>query len=463
MIGGGVEILMSKQVVAIVGRPNVGKSTFFNRCVGARQAIVDDTPGVTRDRIYQETDWAGEQFMLVDTGGIIPNSQEEMAGQVLDQVTLAMAEADAIVFMVDGKNGLNGSDEVVANLLRRTKKPIILAVNKIDVPAQENNASEFYKLGLGDPLTLSAMRGTGGVGDLLDKVVEVLRSSPSHKPQPDSLSEAEEDPLQPLSVAIVGRPNVGKSSILNVFAGKQRTIVASEPGTTRDAIDLTISHKGREITLVDTAGIRRKSKVDYGIEAFAVVRSLRAIERSDVVVLVLDGTQEIADQDQKIGAKIQEAGRAAVIVVNKWDLIENKSSRLMNEFIEKCHSALRMLSYAEVVFTSATTKQRVPKILEAVERAAEATKKRISTGLLNQIVNEAVALVPPPSAKRGRRLKLYYTTQVSVAPPTFVLFVNESKLMTQSYETYLERKLREAFGFVGTPIRLVLREKKETK
>ncbi len=461
---------MSKQVVAIVGRPNVGKSTFFNRCVGARQAIVDDTPGVTRDRIYQETDWAGETFLLVDTGGIVTNSHEEMSEHIFDQVNLAMAEADAIVFMVDGKNGLNGSDEEVANLLRRTKKPIILAVNKIDVPAEENNASEFFKLGLGEPFALSAMRGTGGVGDLLDKVVEILRAAPNGKPKKIEVDnefaefvEDEVDPLQPLSVAIVGRPNVGKSSILNVFAGKQRTIVDSEPGTTRDSIDLTISHKGREITLVDTAGIRRKSKVDYGIEAFAVVRSLRAIERSDVVVLVLDGTQEIADQDQKIGAKIEDAGRAAVIVVNKWDLIDNKSSHLMNEFIEKCHASLRMLSYAEVVFTSATTKQRVPKILEAVERAAEATKKRVSTGLLNQIVNEAVALVPPPSAKRGRRMKLYYTTQVSSSPPTFVLFVNEAKLMTQSYKTYLERKLRESFGFIGTPIRLVLREKKDTK
>ena len=304
-----------------------------------------------------------------------------MSEHIFDQVNLAMAEADAIVFMVDGKNGLNGSDEEVANLLRRTKKPIILAVNKIDVPAEENNASEFFKLGLGEPFSLSAMRGTGGVGDLLDKVVEILRAAPNGKPKKIEVDnefaefvEDEVDPLQPLSVAIVGRPNVGKSSILNVFAGKQRTIVDSEPGTTRDSIDLTISHKGREITLVDTGGIRRKSKVDYGIEAFAVVRSLRAIERSDVVVLVLDGTQEIADQDQKIGAKIEDAGRAAVIVVNKWDLIDNKSSHLMNEFIEKCHASLRMLSYAEVVFTSATTKQRVPKILEAVERAAEATK-----------------------------------------------------------------------------------------
>jgi GTP-binding protein len=462
-----------KYVVAIVGRPNVGKSTFFNRCVGAKQAIVDDAPGVTRDRIYRETDWAGENFLLIDTGGIIPNADEEMASQVYDQVELAMNESDVIVFMVDGKSGLNGSDETVANLLRKTKKPIILAVNKIDTPPEELNASEFYKLGLGDPITLSAMRGTGGVGDLLDKVVEILRADNPNGQKPkrvkaekwetDEQAEEDEDEAKPLSVAIVGRPNVGKSSILNVLAGTKRTIVAAQPGTTRDAIDLTISHKGREITLVDTAGIRRKSKVDYGIEAFAVVRSLRAIDRSDVAVLVLDGTQDIADQDQKIGARIQDSGRAAVIVVNKWDQIENKSSRLMNEFIDRCHTELRMLSYAEVVFTSAASGQRVAKILEAVERAAEQSKKRIGTGLLNQVINEAVALVPPPSSKRGRRLKVYYTTQVSAAPPTFVLFVNDAKLMTKSYETYLERKIREAFGFTGTPLRIIMRAKKETK
>jgi len=465
---------MSKYVVAIVGRPNVGKSTFFNRCVGAKQAIVDDAPGVTRDRLYRETDWAGENFLLIDTGGIIPNANEEMSAQVFDQVELAMNESDVIVFMVDGKSGLNGSDETVANLLRKTKKPIILAVNKIDTPPEELNASEFYKLGLGEPITLSAMRGTGGVGDLLDKVVEILRgdSAPNgkkakrtkfEKAEAQELAEQEDDETRPLSVAIVGRPNVGKSSILNVLAGTKRTIVAPQPGTTRDAIDLTISHKGREITLVDTAGIRRKSKVDYGIEAFAVVRSLRAIDRSDVAVLVLDGTQEIADQDQKIGARIQDSGRAAVIVVNKWDMVENKSSRLMNEFIDRCHAELRMLSYAEVVFTSATSGQRVAKILEAVERAAEQSKKRIGTGLLNQVINEAVALVPPPSSKRGRRLKVYYTTQVSAAPPTFVLFVNDAKLMTKSYETYLERKVRESFGFTGTPLRIIMRAKKETK
>ncbi|HEY9777283.1 MAG TPA: ribosome biogenesis GTPase Der [Planktothrix sp.] len=452
---------MARHVVAIVGRPNVGKSTFFNRCVGAKQAIVDDSPGVTRDRLYRETDWNGETFLLVDTGGVIPNAGEAISEQVFDQVNLAVNEADVIVFMVDGKSGLHGSDETVANLLRRTKKPIVLAVNKIDTPAEELNASEFYSLGLGDPMTLSAMRGTGGVGDLLDKIVTILREGTNGAKAKEPDVEGEE--VQPLNVAIIGRPNVGKSSILNQLAGTKRMIVSDQPGTTRDAIDWTIKHKGREITLIDTAGIRRKSKVDYGIEAFAVVRSIRAIERADVSVLVLDGTQEISDQDQKIGAKIAEAGRAAVIVVNKWDLIENKSSRLMNEFIENCHTTLRMLSWAEVIFTSAQSGQRVTKIVEAVERAGEMTRKRVGTGLLNQIINETVALVPPPSSKRGRRLKVYYATQVSTGPPCFVLFVNDDKLMTKSYESFLERKLRESFGFQGTPIRIVLRAKKETK
>lgn len=454
---------MGKQIVAIVGRPNVGKSTFFNRCVGAREAIVDDTPGVTRDRLYKEADWAGEHFMLVDTGGIMPDSKDTITAEVYDQVSLAMNEADVIVFVVDGKAGLNGVDETVANLLRRTKKPIVLAVNKIDSPQEELNASEFYKLGLGEPVTLSAMRGTGGVGDVLDKVVELLRVNGNGRQLPDAdEGQTEEDEAtRPIAVAIIGRPNVGKSSILNVIAGTKRTIVGAEPGTTRDAIDLTISYKGRPITVIDTAGIRRKSRVDYGIEAFAVVRSLKAIERSDVSVLVLDAMQEIADQDQKIAAKIDEAGRAAVIVMNKWDQIENKTSRLMNEKIEEVHTSLRMLSFSEVVFTSALSGQRVAKILEAVERAFQQTRKRIGTGLLNQVINEAVALVPPPSSKRGKRLKVYYTTQVSVAPPTFVMFVNDAKLATRNYEAYIERKIREAFSFAGTPVRIVMRSKSD--
>jgi len=461
---------MAKSVVAIVGRPNVGKSTFFNRCVGARHAIVEDTAGVTRDRIYRETDWSGHDLILIDTGGVIANSKDEMSGQIYDQVALAIDEADVIVFIVDGKNGMCGADEEVANLLRRSKKPIILAVNKIDDPPDEPKAMEFYGLGLGDPVTLSAMRGSGGVGDVLDRVLEILgldqpvKKKRKKKEYVDDLPEEEEDDeLGPTSIAIVGKPNVGKSSITNLLCGKSRTIVGAEPGTTRDAIDTPIKVNGKDYIVVDTAGIRRRNKVDYGIEAFAVVRSLRALERANVCVLVLDASQEITDQDQKIASKIEEAGKAAVIVLNKWDLIEDKTSRLMNEYTEGMKTELRAISYAEVVFTSAVSKQRIPKIIEAVDRAQEATRKRISTGTLNQIVNESVALVPPPASKRGKRLKVYYTTQVSVAPPTFVVFANDNKLMTRQYEVYLERKIRDSFGYVGTPVRIITRSKKDTK
>lgn len=459
---------MAKPVVAIVGRPNVGKSTFFNRCVGARHAIVDDSAGVTRDRIYRETDWSGRQFLLVDTGGVIPNSPDSIANEVFDQVQLAVDEADVIVFMVDGKSGISGADEEVANLLRRSKKPIIVAVNKIDEPKEQPNAMEFYGLGLGDPHTLSAMRGSGGVGDLLDKVIshfhpETRKEIDLNSIPYDGTDFVEEEEQGPLSLAIVGRPNVGKSSLVNVLVGTNRSIVSNVPGTTRDAIDSKIKFQGKEYILVDTAGIRRKSRVDYGIEAFAVVRSLRALERADVVILILDATQEISDQDQKIAGKIEEAGRACVIVVNKWDLIDDKTSRLMKEFVENVQTELRSIAYSEVIFTSAINKQRVTKIIEAADRAHAMTKKRIGTGLLNQIVNESVALVPPPSSKRGKRLKVYYTTQVSSAPPTFILFGNDDKLMTKNYQAYIERKLREAFGFEGTPIRIVTRAKKDNR
>jgi GTP-binding protein len=459
---------MAKPVVAIVGRPNVGKSTFFNRCIGARDAIVYDTPGVTRDRLYREVEWSGYKFLLVDTGGLMPDATEEITAQVKQQVTIAIEEADVIIFVVDGKQGMTGADQDIANLLRRTKKPLILAANKIDEPHEEANLLEFYKLGLGDPHPLSALRGSGGVGDLLDVIVETF---PAHLKQRGSgngdgdgeqledLSDAERDESK-LSIAIVGRPNVGKSSLLNALSGRQRTIVSSVPGTTRDSIDLIINHGNKEITLVDTAGIRRKSKVDFGVEAFSVVRALRAIDRSDVAVLMLDATQPIADQDQKIAAKIDEGGKACIVAFNKWDLIEDKSSKLMQEFLESVVRDLPHLKWAEVLFISAHTKQRLPKILEAAERAFAEACKRVSTSLLNQIVNEAQTLTPPPSASRGRRLRIYYATQVGISPPTFILFVNDNKLLTDNYKVYLERKLREAFGFQGTPLRLIPRPKK---
>jgi GTP-binding protein len=451
---------MAKPVVAIVGRPNVGKSTFFNRCIGARTAIVDDQPGVTRDRIYREAEWAGHSFLLIDTGGLIPNSHEEMANQVTDQAGLAIQEADVIVFMVDGKSGLSGADEEVANILRKTKKPIILAVNKIDEPHEDNNRLEFFKLGLGEPMSLSAMRGSGGVGDLLDIVIGSFKQGAV---SPVEETGGEEADKTPFSVAIVGRPNVGKSSIVNVLCGSKRSIVTAIPGTTRDAVDTLIRFHGREITLIDTAGIRRKSKVDYGIEAFSVVRSIAAIDRADVVVIMLDVNETIADQDQKIAAKINEAGKAVVIVYNKWDAIEDKSSRGMNKFIAEARQDLNHLGYAEVIFTSATFKTRVSKILEAAERAFAESRRRISTSILNQVMNEAVAITPPPAGKRGKRCKLYYTTQVSVAPPTFILFVNDAKLLTNSYQIYLERKIREAFGFVGSAVRIIARSKERDR
>jgi len=458
-----------KNIVAIVGRPNVGKSTFFNRCIGARHAIVDDSPGVTRDRIYHDVDWSGHEFLLIDTGGLVFDAKAEFANEVLAQVNLAIAEADVIIFMVDGKNGLHGNDQEVANLLRKSKKPVLLAVNKIDEPKEKDNSAEFYELGLGEPHGLSALRGSGGVGDLLDKIVEFFpqekkkskNGKKEHEFFEEELKEETEEDKGPLAIAIVGRPNVGKSSMINFLCGKERTIVSDIPGTTRDAIDTTITFEGREFTLIDTAGIRRKNKVDYGIEAFSVVRSIKSIGRADVTAVMLDANEEITEQDQKIASKIEEAGKAAVIVLNKWDLIENKTSKLMNDTTKKIKEELRSLAFAEVLFVSALTHQRASKILEAAVRAYEQTKRRISTGLLNQIVNEAVALVPPPSSRRGKRLRIYYTTQVSTAPPTFVLFANDGALMTRNYEVYLERKLREAFGFIGSPIRLITRSKRD--
>lgn len=454
---------MAKPVVAIVGRPNVGKSTLFNRVIGAREAIVHDLPGVTRDRIYRDAEWGGHDFLLIDTGGLVPDAEEEISVEVASQVQLAMQEADVIVFVVDAKQGLHAADKDVANMLRRTKKPVVLAVNKIDEPHEETNRLEFYELGLGEPHGLSAMRGTGGVGDLLDAVIAGLPPpAPSNGQEQIGAEQEDEEESNAFAVAIVGKPNVGKSSLVNALSNTRRTIVTPVPGTTRDAIDTVISFGHKEVTLIDTAGIRRKSKVEYGVEAFAVVRSLRAIERSDVAVLLMDATQPVSDQEQKIAAKIEEAGKAAVIVMNKWDLVTEKSSKLMNEMTEDVYRSLPHLNFAEVLFISALTKQRLPKILEAAERAWQESRKRIATGILNQVVNEAQMLSPPPSGSRGKRLRIYYSTQVSVAPPTFVLFVNDSRLLVPTYKVYLERKIREAFGFRGSPIRLIMRTK-ETK
>ena len=458
---------MVKPIIVIVGRPNVGKSTFFNRCVGGREAIVYDSPGVTRDRIYRDCDWSGHEFLLVDTGGLLPDATEEITRQVREQVQQAVSESDLVVFMVDGKDGVTGADQDVANMLRRTKKPVVLAVNKIDDPKHNPNLLDFYSLGLGEPLALSALRGTGGVGDLLDRVLETLPKElregsrkPSKKDADFDPDSEEEEEKKDFALAIVGRPNVGKSSIVNAISGKRRAIVTNIPGTTRDAIDSLIDFNDRTVTLIDTAGIRRKSKVDYGVEAFSVVRALQAIERADVVVIVLDANQEIADQDQKIAQKIIDAGKAAVVVFNKWDLVSNKTSKLMNEYMDKIVMDLPHLKFAKAVFTSAESGQRVQKILEAAQRAYDEARRRVSTSVFNQVIQDAQMLTPPPAGKRGRRLRIYYGTEVAVAPPSFALFVNDEKLAGDNYLTYLERKIREAFGFKGTPIRLFLRPKK---
>ncbi len=448
--------------VAIIGRPNVGKSTLFNRMVGAREAIVADRPGITRDRIYHEVNWAGRDFLAIDTGGIVLNSTEELSSQVLEQVQLALTEADVLIFLVDGKVGLSGGDYDAAKMLREAGKPVILAVNKIDTPGEENNTYEFYRLGLGEPISLSALRGTGGVGDLLDRIVDYLPPPPI-KSSEDSGSEKDIEQPKPLSLAIVGKPNVGKSSILNALAGFGRTIVSSEPGTTRDAIDIKITFQEQEYILVDTAGVRRKSKVDYGVEAFAVARALRAIGRADVVALMLDASQEISNQEQKLATKIEEAGKPAVIVFNKWDLVSDKSSRSMNEFLATVKRELRTLDFADAIFVSATNRLRINNLLLSARKAYEQSCQRISTAVVNQVINQATALSPPPPGKRSKRLRIYYCTQVDITPPEFLLFVNDPALMTANYQQYLERKLREAFNFAGTPIKFKLKARERNK
>ena len=461
-------------IVAIVGRPNVGKSTLFNRMVGARTAIVDDSPGITRDRLYHEVHWAGEDFLVIDTGGIILNDKEKMSKQVLEQVEIALEEADAIIFLVDGKNGFNPYDEDVAKMLRQTKKPVILAVNKIDTPAEVNNAADFFRLGLGEPVSLSAMRGTGGVGDLLDRVTQAFPHSYKVKKleknghdytefqEGDEEAEAT-DKKETIALAIVGKPNVGKSSLLNVLLGRERTIVSAEPGTTRDAIDAKVKFEDQEYVVIDTAGVRRKSKVDYGVEAFAVVRALKAIDRADVVALVMDVSEPVSNQEQKLATKIDEAGKAAIIVLNKWDLIDDRSSRSMNRFKAEIQSELKQLAFADVIFSSAKNKLRTNELLTAAKKAYEQGGKKVATALLNQVINQAVALTPPPSGKRSKRLRIYYATQVHTHPPTFLLFVNDPSLMTDNYQLYLERKFREAFNFSGTPIKFRLRARERNR
>ena len=439
-----------KPTVAIVGRPNVGKSTFVNRLVGSRHSIVDDLPGVTRDRIYFDVEWQNKPFTVIDTGGIIPGDDDDIMVSIFDQAKLACEEAEKIIFIVDGKDGLNPIDYDIANILRQSGKPVFLAVNKCDNPESLLMTSEFYALSLGDPIGISALHGSGGVGDLLEIVTEDFE-----------VFESEEEDKR-IRIAIVGRPNAGKSSIVNALLNTDRVIVSDVSGTTRDSIDSYVTYKDKEFIIVDTAGIRKKSKVDYGVEKFAVDRAIRSIRECDVALLVIDAKEGISDQDKKISSIITESGKGLIVAINKWDLIEDKKANTLNKFEKELNVDIPFLSFAPKIFISAVTKQRLSQIFEESEKVYEQCVKRVSTGLLNKVINEAYALNPPTSFK-GKRLKIYYVTQAKTQPPTFVLFVNSEELLKDSYKRYLENKLREAFGFFGTPIRISVRERGEKK
>ncbi|WP_126938708.1 ribosome biogenesis GTPase Der [Veillonella sp. VA142] len=441
---------MSKPLVAVVGRPNVGKSTLFNAIVNKRISIVEDIPGVTRDRIYFDAEWLQREFTMIDTGGIefVTAESHEIPKMMRFQAQLAIEEADVILFVVDGKQGITIADEEVANLLRASGKPVILVVNKIDSINQEANIYEFYNLGIGDPIGVSA-KNLMNLGDLLDDVVK-------HFP-PQSASEEDEDTIH---VALIGRPNVGKSSLTNALLGQERVIVSDVAGTTRDSIDTHWSHDGQDFVLIDTAGMRRKSRIDVPVERYSIVRSLRAIDRSDIVVLVLDATDGVTEQDKKIVGYAHESGKGLVIVVNKWDLIE-KDDKTTLRFTEDIYDEMAFLRYAPILFASALTKQRVHRLAELIKYVSEQQHMRISTSVLNQLLSDAQTVNPVPS-RGGRIPKIYYMTQASVKPPTFILFVNEPELIHFSYVRFLENRLRESFGFEGTPIRLVLRGKKGT-
>ena len=436
---------MAKPLVAVVGRPNVGKSTFFNKITGKRIAIVEDTPGVTRDRIYADGEWLSHVFTLIDTGGIEPMRDDIISKQMRRQAELAIETADVIVFLVDGREGLTAADVEVAEMLRLSKKPVVLAVNKIDHPKYADALYDFYELGIGEPITISAEQGLG-LGDVLDEVVAYF---PEHSG--DEYGEA-------TRVAVVGKPNVGKSSLVNALLGDERTIVSNIPGTTRDAIDSPFTYNGKEYVLVDTAGIRRKRSIeDESIERYSVIRSLAAIRRCDIALIVVDAEQGLSEQDVRIAGYVHEEGKASVLVVNKWDLIE-KDTHTMNEFKKKLSVDLAFMEYVPMIFISVLTGQRVNKVMEIANEAYAQNSVRISTGTLNDIIAEAVSITEPPSDK-GRRLRIYYGTQPATNPPTFVLFVNDPELMHFSYKRYLENYFRKSFGLTKTPIRLNIRGK----
>ncbi len=439
-----------KPIVAVVGRPNVGKSTLFNALAGQRISIVKDTPGITRDRIYADVSWLDKQFTLIDTGGIEPDSKDVILSQMREQVQIAIDTADVILFMVDVKQGLVDADSRVAEMLRRSAKPVLLVVNKVDnLEKYMADVYEFYNLGIGDPHPISAANQMG-IGDLLDEVIGYFGDF-------DGMDEEDER----IRVAIVGKPNVGKSSLINKLIGENRLIVSDIAGTTRDAVDTPVMHHGKEYIFIDTAGLRRKNKIKEELEHYMIVRTVSAVERADIVVLLIDAKEGVTEQDAKIAGIAHDRGKAVIIAVNKWDAIE-KNDKTVNEYTAKIRNVLSYMPYAEILFISAQTGQRLPRLFEMIETVSENHSLRIATGVLNEIMSEAVAMQQPPSDK-GKRLRLYYITQVGVKPPTFVIFVNDKELMHFSYTRYIENQIREAFGFRGTPLRFIIRERNEGK
>ena len=441
---------MSKPVVAIVGRPNVGKSTLFNVLAGERISIVKDTPGVTRDRIYAEVSWLDHNFTMIDTGGIEPDSKDIILSQMREQAEIAIATADVIIFLTDVRQGLQDSDAKVADMLRRSGKPVVLVVNKVDsFEKYMADVYEFYNLGIGDPFPVSAASMLG-LGDMLDEVVK-------HFPEYNKDEAEDERP----KIAIIGKPNVGKSSLINKLAQEDRVIVSDIAGTTRDAIDTDIKYNGKEYVFIDTAGLRRKNKIKEEIERYSIIRAVTAVERADVCIIVIDATEGVTEQDAKIAGIAHDRGKGIIIAVNKWDAIE-KDDKTIYRHTEKIRDILSFMPYAEIIFISAKSGQRLNKIFETIDVVIENNSMRVATGVLNEIVTEAVAMQQPPSDK-GKRLRIYYTTQVSVKPPTFVIFVNDKELMHFSYTRYLENRIRETFGFKGTALRFIIRERKENE
>jgi len=438
---------MSKPVVAIVGRPNVGKSTLFNVIAGDTISIVKDTPGVTRDRIYADCNWLDMNFTLIDTGGIEPDARDVILSQMREQAEIAISTADVIIFIVDVRQGLVDSDAKVADMLRKSHKPVVLAVNKVDSVAKfGNDVFEFYNLGIGDPVPVSAASRLG-IGDLLDEVAKHF----------DGTQAEEEDDDRP-RIAVVGKPNVGKSSIINKLLGENRVIVSDIAGTTRDAVDTEIIHNGTPYVFIDTAGLRRKNKIKEELERHSIIRTVTAVERADIVVIVIDATEGVTEQDAKIAGIAHERGKGVIVAVNKWDAIE-KTDKTIYEYTNKIKNTLSFMPYAEYIFVSAQTGQRLPKLFELIDAVRQNQTLRVATGVLNEIMTEAVAMQQPPSDK-GKRLKIYYMTQVAVKPPTFVIFVNDKELMHFSYTRYLENQIRNAFGFKGTSLKFITRERK---